>query len=237
MSASDFFVNGVVDLPELRDRAAIFRDRTHAGTILTRMLDSFANTETLVLGIPAGGVPVAVVIAEHLHLPLDILVVSKITLPWNTETCYGEVAFDGTVRLNEKLLPHLGLSEQEIQRGIQNVLRKVTRRLKALRGEHAFPGLSKKPVILVDDGLASGFTLLVGVKALRNVGAKNIIVAVPTGHWDPVQMMARRVEAVYCTNVLQGRSFAVADAYQRWPDVSEEEVAKVIQESRNPETL
>ena len=220
----------VVDLAELRDQVGVFRDRAHAGNLLAGMLDSYGNTEAIVLAIPAGGVPVAKVIAEQLHLALDVLVVSKITLPWNTEAGYGAVAFDGTVRLNEKLLPRLGLREQEIQQGIEKTFRKVTSRVKSLRGERSFPDLSNQPVIVVDDGLASGFTLLVGVEALRKAKAAQITVAVPTGHWDSVQMMAHQVEAVYCANIRQGWSFAVAEAYQRWSDVSDEEVARVIKE-------
>ena len=218
----------VVDLAELRDQVQVFRDRAHAGKILAGMLDLYGNTDAIVLGIPAGGVPVALVIAEHLHLLLDVLVVSKITLPWNSEAGYGAVAFDGSVRLNEKLLPRLGLSEQEIQQGIEKTFGKVTHRAKRLRGKKTFPDLSKQPVILVDDGLASGFTLLVGVESLRKARAGQIILAVPTGHWESVQMMAHQVEAVYCANIRKGWSFAVADAYERWSDVSDEEVVRII---------
>jgi len=220
----------IVDLTELRDRVGVFRNRAHGGKILAGMLDSFGNSEAMVLAIPSGGVPVAKVIAEHLRLTMDVLVVSKITLPWNTEAGYGAVAFDGTVRVNEKLLPSLGLSEQEIQQGIEKTFHKVTSRVKRLRGGRTFPDLSNQPVVVVDDGLASGFTLLVGVEALRKAMATQIIVAVPTGHWDSVQMMARRVEAVYCANIRKGWSFAVADAYQRWSDVSDEEVVEFMKE-------
>jgi len=218
----------VVDLVELRDRVHVFRDRAHAGKVLASMLDSYGHSNTIVLGIPAGGLPVAAVIAEHLHLLFDILVVSKITLPWNSEVGYGAMAFDGTVRLNEQLLPRLGLNKEEIRQEIKKTFGKVTHRVRSLRGERAFPDLSKQSVILVDDGLASGFTLIVGVEALRKAGARQIIVAVPTGHWDSVQLMAHQVEAVYCANIRQGWSFAVADAYERWSDVSDEEMVEMI---------
>ena len=216
----------VVDIPELCDRVNVFRDRTHAGEILADILDSYKNSDAIVLGIPAGGVPVAAVIAEHLDLHFDVLVVSKITLPWNTEAGYGAVAFDGSVRLNEKLLPRLGLSNQEIEQGIETTFQKVTHRAKSLRGERAFPDISHRSVILVDDGLASGFTLLVGVEALSKANANRIIVAVPTGHWQSVQMMAQHVETVFCSNIRKGWGFAVADAYQRWSDVPDEEAAR-----------
>jgi putative phosphoribosyl transferase len=218
----------VVDLVELRDRVHVFRDRANAGKVLAGMLDSYGHSNTIVLGIPAGGLPVAAVIAEHLHLLFDILVVSKITLPWNREAGYGAVAFDGTVRLNEQLLPRLGLNKEEIRKEIKKTFGKVTHRVRSLRGERAFPALSKQSVILVDDGLASGFTLIVGVEALRKAGARQIIVAVPTGHWDSVQLMAQQVEAIYCANIRQGWSFAVADAYERWSDVSDEEMVEMI---------
>jgi len=220
----------VVDIPELRDRVNVFRDRAHAGEVLAGILDSYRNSDAIVLGIPAGGVPVAAVIAEHLDLLFDVLVVSKITLPWNTEAGYGAVAFDGSVRLNDKLLSGLGLSKREIEQGIETTLQKVTYRVKSLRGERVFPDISDRPVILVDDGLASGFTLLVGVEALRRANANQIIVAVPTGHWQSVQMMAHQVETVFCSNIRQGWSFAVADAYQRWSDVPDEEVVKILRQ-------
>ena len=220
----------VIDIPELRDEVYAFADRADAGSTLANMLERYNNTDAVVLAVPAGGVPVGAVIAQYLSLTLDVLVVSKITLPWNTEAGYGAVAFDGTVRLNERLLPGLGLREDEIQQGIAETKNKVTRRFTNLRGNKPLPDLSKQPVIVVDDGLASGFTLLVGVEALRKAGASQIIVAVPTGHSNSVQMMADRVEAVYCGNIRHGWSFAVADAYRRWYDVSDEEVINVLRQ-------
>ena len=224
--SADFREN-LVDLTELRDRISVFRDRAHAGKVVAGMLEEYRDTNVTVLGIPAGGLPVAAVIAEKLNLSLDVAVVSKITLPWNTEAGYGAVAFDGTVRLNQRLVKGLGLSEGDIQRGTEKTSRKVAMRVKALRGERPFPDVSRGPVILVDDGLASGFTMLVGVEALRNAGARQIVVAVPTGHNNSVRMMADHVEKLYCANIRYGLSFAVADAYERWSDVSDEEVIEI----------
>ena len=75
----------VMDLPELRDQVGVFRNREHAGEILTGMLEDYSDSEAIIMAVPAGGVPVAKVLAEQLNLPMDIAVVSKITLPWNTE--------------------------------------------------------------------------------------------------------------------------------------------------------
>jgi len=224
--------HNIIERPELRDRLRVFRDRPHAGEVLAEMLDAYCQSDAIVLAIPAGGVPIAAVIAEKLHIPLDVAVASKITLPWNTEAGYGAVAFDGTMRLNEDLLPRLGLIEEQIQQGIEQTTPKVLRRVRRFRGDQPFPDLAKRQAILVDDGLASGFTMLVAVEALRKAGAREICVAVPTGHGSSLPRMASEVEAVYCANIRTGFSFAVADAYAAWTDVTEEEAIAIYRESR-----
>jgi predicted phosphoribosyltransferase len=218
----------VKDLPDLRDQAGVFQNREHAGEILAGMLAVYSDSEAIVMAIPAGGVPVAKVLAEGLNLPLDIAVVSKITLPWNTEVGYGAVAFDGTVRLNKDFIARLGLTDEEIQQGIRKTSAKVARRLKNLRGEQSLPDLSASHIILVDDGLASGFTMQVAVEALQKSGANSITVAVPTGHQRSVGRIAGEVNTLYCANMRGGYPFAVADAYVRWSDVSEKEVISLL---------
>ena len=218
----------IFDLPKLRNRIRVFRDRASAGKVLAGMLEEFRSSHAMVMGIPAGGIAVAVEIARELHLPLEIAVVSKITLPWNSEAGYGAVAFDGTVILNEEFLSRLNLSDQEIQTGIKKTEQKVSRRVTMFRGNRPLPDF-KRPIILVDDGLASGFTLRVAIKALRRNGATNLILAVPTAHSESVQMILEEVEAIYCPNLRSGLSFAVADAYERWSDLDEEEVIRILQ--------
>jgi len=219
----------IIERADLRERAHVFHDRPHAGGVLAEMLSAYSKTEAMVLAIPAGGVPVAAVIAERLNIPLEIAVVSKIILPWNTEAGYGAVAFDGTMRLNDDLVAHLGLTEEQIREGVDQTTQKVIRRVRRFRGDRPFPALAKHRAILVDDGLASGFTMLVAIEALRKAGARTICVAVPTGHWSALQRMAREVEAVYCANIRSGLSFAVADAYEHWTDVAEAEAVALYQ--------
>jgi predicted phosphoribosyltransferase len=218
----------IVERPDLRDRPRVFHDRTHAGEVLASLLKAYRGREAVILAVPAGGVPVAAAIAHELDLPLDVAVVSKVTLPWNSEAGYGAVAFDGTVKLNEGLLSRLQLTREEIQEGIRATTQKVHRRVRSLQGERSFPDLSDRPTILVDDGLASGFTMLVAIEAVRNAGASEAVVAVPTGHLEAVHRIVHEVEAVYCANVRGGWQFAVADAYEHWSDVDEEEAARIL---------
>ena len=225
------FPDNVVDLPGLRNRSRVFRDRSHAGEVLARMLASYRRSAACVFAIPAGGIPVASVVANALELPLEIAVVSKITLPWNTEAGYGAVAFDGSVALNDGLLARIGLNEEEIQKGIAATRLKVKRRVERFVCEHSPRVAGSTPVILVDDGLASGFSLSVAVEALSRCAVQSLVVAVPTGHGETVRRLAERVTALHCANIREGFSFAVADAFESWADVSEDEALALFQQA------
>jgi len=218
----------VMELPELRDRRWVFRDRAHAGRVLASMLGVYRNGNGLVLAIPAGGVPVAAAMADVLHLPMDLCVVSKILLPWTTEAGFGAVAFDGSVWLNQAYIDHYHLTPQQIDKATREARRKVAARVKRFRGDRPMPPMKGRPVILVDDGLASGATLRVGLEALRRLDADQLLVAVPTAPPLGALELAQEVEALYCANVRGGATFAVADAYQHWHDVSEEEVEAIL---------
>jgi predicted phosphoribosyltransferase len=222
---------GASDIREIRmlhERTAVFLDRADGGEILSELLAPLRTVQPLVLGIPAGGVPVAARVAQRLGCCLDVAVVSKVTVPWNPEAGYGAVAFDGTLRLNESLLACLGLSEEQIRLGIEQTREKVRRRVELFRGDRPFPELAGQTVILVDDGLASGFTMQVAVEALRNAGASCIVVAVPTGHMEAVRKVAEQADQVCCANIRSGWSFAVAAAYRQWRDVSERRAARIL---------
>ena len=211
----------VIEMAELRDRVSVFRDREHAGDTLARMLKRYEGSRAILFAVPAGGVPVAAVMAERLRLRLEVAVVSKITLPWNTEAGYGAVAFDGSVLLNEDILARIGLAREQIEEGRRTTLEKVQRRLRKFRGDRPLPDLEATTAILVDDGLASGFTMLAAVGALRRIGGRDVVVAVPTASELAVEIVAPAVESLYCANFRGGASFAVASAYTIWEDVEE----------------
>ena len=186
----------VFDLKDLREKTRAFSDRIQAGEVLSTMLKLYKASGALLLGIPAGGLPIAAVIRMQTALEMDVAVVSKITLPWNSEAGYGAVSFDGTVRLNQAMLAHLRLSESQIQQGSEKTLHKVKRRTQLLRDSKPFPEVRHRSVVLVDDGLASGFTMLAAVESVKKAGAGAIAVAVPTGHLNAVQELAEQVNEV-----------------------------------------
>ncbi|MGF7118548.1 phosphoribosyltransferase [Methanobacterium oryzae] len=220
--------DNLFDIPQFRNKVTVFRDRENAGEILSQMLAEYKNTDAIVFAIPAGGVPVGVVVATELHIPLEVAIVSKITLPWNTEAGYGAVAFDGTVRINEGMASRLGLTQKEIEEGIEKTQNKVKNRIAVFRSGRSSLQVSGRTVILVDDGIASGFTMMVAVEALKKAGAIKIVIAVPTAHFENIQGLIQEVDELYCANIRSGWSFAVADAYELWTDVSEEEVIEIL---------
>jgi predicted phosphoribosyltransferase len=219
----------IFELPQLHNRERVFRDRAAAGKVLAEMLKEYQESNATVMAIPAGGVAVAASLARELALPLDVAVISKITPSWNSEVGYGAVAFDGTVRLNEDYLARFNLGREEIQKGIQKTKQKVARRVRMFRGDRPLPDFTR-PILLVDDGLASGFTLRVAIEALHKAGSQQIILAVPTAHEESIQRVIGEVEAIYCPNIRGGLSYAVADAYEEWRDLDEEEVVKILKE-------
>jgi putative phosphoribosyl transferase len=214
--------------PELDDRVQVFADRHEAGVILAGMLATFADSKTILLAVPAGGVPVALALREELGLEMDLLLVSKMTLPWNTEAGFGAMAWDGTMELNEPLVRYLGLGKRDVETGIRQTASKLSRRVHLLRSGRPFPELSNREALLVDDGLASGYTLRVAVRSARKAGASPIHIAVPTAHAESACSLSAEVAALYCSNLRSGQRFAVADAYQNWADVDETELIRLL---------
>jgi len=187
----------------------------------------------MVLAVPSGGIPVAVEVAGALNLSLDVAVVSKILLPWNTEAGFGAVGFDESVWINPESVAYYKLDQPTVEQQTRAALNKVQRRVKLFRGERPWPDLRDRPVIVVDDGIAAGSTMRVAVQALRNTGAAEIIIAVPTAHEESLARIMDGVNAVYCANIRRGLQFAVAAAYRHWNDVDELEADRMLAAFQN----
>ncbi len=219
------FSSNVIEDPSLRNKTRIFKDREHAGQLLAEKLDNYTTKDTVLLAIPAGGVPVGFVIAKAFRIPLNLIILRKIKIPWNPEAGFGSVAPDGTVFLNEPLVKRLGLTEDEIQKSAAETLNEIKRRQQKFGIE--FPNVEDKSVVLVDDGLASGFTMIAAINFIKKLSSK-VIVAVPTAPLGTVQRIAGLVDKLICLNVRESWVFAVADAYQKWYDLSDDEVKEYL---------
>jgi predicted phosphoribosyltransferase len=128
------------------------------------------------------------------------------------------------------MVSQIGLTNDQIKSGVEKALNKVHRRFKEFRRDKPFPDTRNQNIILVDDGIASGFTMLVAVEALKKIVANKIIVAVPTAHLKSLKIVAPEVDRIFCANIRGGWGFAVADAYKNWYDVDEQEVIEILKE-------
>lgn len=210
---------------------AYFRDRTEAGEALVRLLPEDFGTDWLVLALPRGGVPVAAVIARHLGSRLDLLLVRKVGAPGNPEVALAAVTGPGPERLvmNERLCSAIGVSHQDAERLAQPEIEEIARRRRLWLGERAPPRLVGERVLLVDDGAATGTTLLAAIAAARHEGARQIAVALPVALPDALLGLPTDVGPVICPYP-DAPFYAVGSAYDAFPQVSDSAVAQQLSE-------
>ncbi len=214
----------------LRNKLHVYQDRTDAGRVLALRLQDYKDSDAVVLAIPSGGVPVSAEIARTLNLNLDLLIVRKIQIPYNPEAGFGAVGPDGEPLFNESLLSSLMLTENEILEQVTKARESVKKRNELFRKNKPFPLLKDRIVIIVDDGLASGYTMLAGINYVKKGMPESIIVAVPTASERAIRFILPQIDELICPNVREGPVFAVADAYINWYDLSEKEVLKILEE-------
>jgi len=218
----------VIDDPNLRDQEYGLEDREEAGRRLAAWLAPYRGSEALVLAIPAGGVPVAAAIAGALHLSLDLILVRKVQIPWNTEAGFGAVAPDGKAIFNERLLAYLNLSEAQVQAQVAKTRQVLAAREEKFRGGRPYPEMRGRTLIIVDDGLASGYTMLAALEFVGRRQPAKIVVAVPTALRETIEKILPRVDEVVCLNVRHRTPFAVAAAYRNWYDLGDDEVLEIL---------
>jgi predicted phosphoribosyltransferase len=222
-------MNNLIEDVGLKGKKRVFADREEAGRSLASLLEGIADPKGMVLAIPAGGVPVACAVARECRLPLDVLIVCKIQIPDNPEAGFGAIGPDGEVLLNERIVEDLRLSQKEIQARVSETQQVLQSREKVFRRGRPQPELKDRQVILVDDGLASGYTMMAAVGYARQKEARQVIVAVPTASQRTVHFLQPAVDVLVCSNVRGGPVFAVADAYEAWHDLGEEEVVALLE--------
>jgi predicted phosphoribosyltransferase len=218
----------IIEMRELRNKNYVFRDRVHAGELLASKLKPYVGKDSIVLAIPSGGVPIGSTLAKELGLQMDLIIVRKLPIPYNTEAGFGSMSWNGEVKLNEKLVEQLQLRDPEIDSIIRDVKSELDKRMEIFRGNRPFPELKGKTAIIVDDGLASGYTLLAAISSVKKLSPERIIVAVPTASKNAVDLLAPYVDEIFCLNIRETKIFAVADAYQEWHDLTQQEVLKLL---------
>lgn len=202
----------------------MFRDRVHAGEQLAGLLADYrSRAGAVILALPRGGVPVAAAVAGVLALPLDVLLVHKVGAPGEPELAVGAVAPNGLVVLDEKTIARMQISRPSLESAIAAEREELARREHLYRGDRLPLALEGLTVILVDDGLATGYTMLVAVRAVRRLLADRIVVAVPVAPQERLDRLKSEADEVVCVEVPR-RLEAVGQFYEDFSQVSDEQV-------------
>lgn len=206
-----------------------FVDRRHAGRVLAGMLEAYrGRRDVVVLGLPRGGVPVAYEVARALGAPLDVYVVRKLGVPGHEELAMGSIASGGVRVLNENVTWRLGIDQEVLDRVTAREQRELERRERDYRCGRPLPDLSGRTVILVDDGLATGSTMRAAVRAVRKLGPRAIVVAVPVAPPETCEELAAEVEEIVCAYTPE-IFFAVGSWYEVFDQTSDEEVRRLLE--------
>ena len=220
-------------------RAEFFQDRRDAGRVLARAIQEASQESDLardwhdgiVLALPRGGVPVAYEVARALDIPLDILVVRKLGVAGVEELAMGAVASDGTITINAAVLAEFNISLEEIDAAAQREKGEIERRERAYRNGRLPARIEGRLVLLVDDGLATGASMLAAVRSVRP-RAREVIVAVPVAAESTYNELNGEVDGLVCPHI--ATSFhSVGSFYRNFEQTTEEEVCTLLSQARN----
>jgi len=207
----------------------LFRDRVDAGRKLGQRLADLHLRNPLILAIPSGGVPVGKEIAAILNAPFDVIIVRKIQYPWTTEAGFGAVASDGTSYLGPGAAT---LSPAVLEAQVRKAQRQVEHRERVFRQGTGPLAVTGKTVVLTDDGLATGSTMLAAVRSVRKRDPDEVVVAVPTTSGGAVELLRAEVGRLVSLYVHPKHlPFAVAASYEHWHDLTEQEVESYLSQS------
>jgi putative phosphoribosyl transferase len=205
-----------------------FRDRREAGQLLAEELDFLKGKEDVfVLGIPRGGVVVAYEVAQAIGAPLDVYITRKIGAPRNPELAIGAVASGGGIVLDHDLIQQLGVPEVYVEEETERQRQEIERRAREYRGDRPPLELAGKTVVVVDDGVATGATIMVTLRALQKQEPKELILAIPVGPPDTVKQLGKEADRVICLSAPR-LFWAVGAFYTIFDQTPDEEVKRLL---------
>jgi predicted phosphoribosyltransferase len=210
----------------------VFQDRRDAGRVLARTVAKLHDLrDAIVFGLPRGGVPVAYEVARELNLPLDIFIVRKLGVPGQQELAMGAIASGGTVVINSSVVQNLDISYEIIKTVAKREKLEIERRERVYRDGHPPMRVEGHAAILIDDGLATGASMLAAARALRP-RARQVVVAVPVAAESTCHGFRSEVDQIVCATI-PPRFFAVGEFYRDFAQTTDEEVRSLLSQARN----
>jgi putative phosphoribosyl transferase len=209
-----------IDLP--------IKNRTVAGQALGKSLAAYTNREdVIVLALPRGGVPVGYEVARAINAPLDLMLVRKLGIPGQEELAMGAIATGGARVLNDDIIAAMCISENTLSMVAKREQLELERRQRAYRGNRPLPHIEGQCVILVDDGVATGATMLAAVTALRQLHPGRIVVAIPVAPLESIERLQRETDEVVCLET-PDPFLAIGRWYQAFPQLSDNDVRRLL---------
>lgn len=208
----------------------MFKDRREAAASLVARLNHLRGEDTVVLGLPRGGVPVAAEVADALGLPLDLVVVRKVGLPGQPELAMGAVGEGGTRVINERVIRSAYIDSDEFEQAVHEQEGVVAERAERLRAGRARLPLAGRTALIVDDGVATGSTMRAACLVVRDQGADRIVVATPIASVDALASLRSVADEIVCLETPHP-FMAVGNWYADFSQVEESEVVSALQRS------
>lgn len=211
----------------------LFLDRQDAGRRLAKKLAAWVERDdVVVLALPRGGVPVAFEVAQHLHAPLDLMLVRKLGIPGHEELAMGALALPDICVFNHDVILGTGVSQQDIDRVVAKEMNELQRRNKAYRGGEPAPNLKGRIVILVDDGIATGASMHAAISAVAQQQPLRTILAVPVASEEAYEMLRQQVDEIVCLHT-PTPFFGVGRFYEDFSQTSDDEVVRLLEQARH----
>ncbi len=208
----------------------MYANRQHAGELLAEKMLDYQVDSPLILAVPRGGVTVAEPVWQALGGELDLTIARKIGAPYQQELAIGAVTADGFIMLNENLVERLNISEEYIAAAKEKEHAEISRRMEAYRGKKSYPVIKNRTVIVIDDGVATGFTLLAALRSIKKEDPAYTFLAVPVGPPETISILEKEVEKLICLTAPRHFS-AVGQFYQDFSQVSDEEVVAILKKA------
>lgn len=209
----------------------MFADRREAGRMLAAHLMKYVGKGAVVLAVPRGGVPVAEEVASALDAEMDLVVPRKVGAPLNEELAIGAVAPDRTFVPNRRAIGELRVPKEYIERAARMESAEISRRLVKYRGTIEPPRVRGKVVIIVDDGLATGYTMKASVRYVRGLGARKVVAAAPVSSEEAARDVGRDADEVVCIETPRGFS-SVGEHYESFPQLTDADVVRAMRRRR-----
>jgi putative phosphoribosyl transferase len=210
----------------------LFENRYDAGRQLAEKLSEYRGQPVVVLAIPNGGLPVALQVALALGVDLDVVISRKLPIPLRPEGGFGAIADDGAAILNEAVVKEVGLTPEQINYEVNKVRVDIRQRSLLYRGNRPLTVVSGKTVIIIDDGLASGYTMMAAVESVRRRRPREIVVAVPAASAVAVKQLEKVADRVVTGITGFMPNFYVSDFYRYWHVLSDDEGFGCLKEWR-----